>query len=81
MLSTCGGKKEAARAQYMSPVAYVRLVVCERVLHDGHRSIFVVVHAGPSQAEGLEGLNPPPLSILQISSPYLDQGEHIIPAH
>ena len=38
-----------------APIAYVSLVVCERVLHDGHRSIFIVVHAGPSQAEGLEG--------------------------
>ena len=52
-----------------SPIAYVSLVVCERVLHDGlslfsdsddgHRSIFVVVHAGPSPAEGLGGLTPP----------------------
>ena len=43
---------------YMSPIAYVTLAVCECV-HDGHRSIFVVVHAGPSPAEGLGGLNPP----------------------
>ena len=28
--------------------------VCERV-HDGHCSIFVVVHAGPSPAKGLGG--------------------------
>ena len=60
------------------PIAYVTLAVCERV-HNGHRSIFVVVHAGPSPAEGLGGLNPP--CILKISSPYLDQGEHIIPTH
>ena len=42
---------------YRRKYLHVAYSLCERV-HDGHRSIFVVVHAGPSPAEGLGGLTP-----------------------